>query len=66
MDLWGLVGYECYGQVVLPHGLSSAILIMPPPTQIFALETRIASHNLIFDQTKYNPNQLIFQSNNQN
>ena len=22
IDLWGLVGYECFGRVVLPHGLS--------------------------------------------
>jgi hypothetical protein len=44
----------------------AAILIMPPPTQTavitrlkFSLSKRITSHNLIFDQTKYNLNQMI-------
>lgn len=32
----------------------------------FPLPKRITSHNLTFDQTKYNPNQLSFQSNKRN
>ena len=32
----------------------------------FLLSKRITDRNLIFDQTKCNPNQLIFQSNKQN
>ena len=30
MDLWGLVGYECFGQVVLSHGLSETFNVNDP------------------------------------
>ena len=63
-----LQNFRCFNNHIIPSNSNYA------PTHSncrdhslkFLLSKRIASHNRIFDQTKYNPNQLIFQSNKQN
>ena len=47
MDLWGLVGYECFGQVVLPHGLSETFDVGAPDVATLSSE-HIVTHEIYF------------------
>jgi hypothetical protein len=57
MDLYGLVGYECFGQVVLPYGLSETFNAPSAPLRSeergIPFSVRVCDDKIIFDILPY-------------